>query len=126
MKKLFIWTNTTNIQNTPDYSSATAIMLVTFWTQPNFWIISDFSNSFNNKLKNLWTSKCSKANTLTQQIHSIHLKNTLSKNVTRLLACVLFSLGSIVKYWIYVIYGIGVLQPSKISKIEYFAKIVHD
>ena len=49
--------NTTNIQTAPDYSSATAIMLVILWIERNFWIISDCSNFFNNKLKNLWTRK---------------------------------------------------------------------
>ena len=44
---------------------------------------------------------------LTQQIHSIHLKNLFRKNVMRLLARVPFSLGSICKYWIYVIDDIG-------------------
>ena len=49
--------NTTNIQTAPDYSSATAVMLVIVWTEHDFCIISDCSNSFKNKLKNLWTSK---------------------------------------------------------------------
>ena len=46
-----------NIQTVPDYSSATAIILVIFRTERDFCIISDCSNSFNNKLKNLSTSK---------------------------------------------------------------------
>ena len=45
---------------------------------------------------------------LTQQIDSFHLKNLLKKNVVRLLVYVLFSLGSICKYWVYVIDDIGV------------------
>ena len=49
--------NTRNIQTAPYYSSATAIMLAIFWTERDFWIISDYRNSFNNKLKNLWTIK---------------------------------------------------------------------
>ena len=42
---------------------------------------------------------------LTQKIH---MKNSLRKNVIRLLVCVLFSLGSICKYRIYFIDDIGV------------------
>ena len=49
--------NTRNIQAASDYSSATAMMLVIFWTENNFCIISGCSNLFNSKLKNLWTSK---------------------------------------------------------------------
>ena len=45
---------------------------------------------------------------LTQQIDSFHLKNLLKKNVVRLLVYVLFSLGSICKYWVCVIDDIGV------------------
>ena len=45
--------NKRNIQTAPYYSSATAIMLAIFWTERDFWIISDYRNSFNNKLKNL-------------------------------------------------------------------------
>ena len=41
----------TNIQAAPDYSLATAIKLVIFWTERDFCIISDCRNSFNNKLK---------------------------------------------------------------------------
>ena len=36
--------STTNKQTTPDYSSATAIMLVIFWTESDFCIISDCRN----------------------------------------------------------------------------------
>ena len=42
-----------NIQTASDYLSATTIMLVIFWTEGNFCIISDCRTSFNNKLKNL-------------------------------------------------------------------------
>ena len=49
--------NTTSKQIPPDYSSVNARMLVIFWTERDFCIISDCMNSFNNKLKNLWTSK---------------------------------------------------------------------
>ena len=45
--------STTNKQTTPDYSSASALILVIFWTEHGFCIISDCRNSFNNKLKNL-------------------------------------------------------------------------
>ena len=45
--------NTRNIQTAPYYSSGTAIMLAIFSTERDFWIISDYRNSFNNKLKNL-------------------------------------------------------------------------
>ena len=44
--------NKTNIQTAPDYSSATAIMIVIFWTERDFCIISDCRNSFNNRLIN--------------------------------------------------------------------------
>ena len=43
----------TNIQTAPDYSSATAIMLVIFWTERDFCIVSDCRNKFSNKVKNL-------------------------------------------------------------------------
>ena len=43
-------------QVAPDYSSATAIMLVMLWTEHDFSLISECKNSFNNKLKNLQTS----------------------------------------------------------------------
>ena len=41
------------MQTARDYSSATAIMLVIFWTERDLYIISDCRNSFNNELKNL-------------------------------------------------------------------------
>ena len=49
--------NATNIQTAPDYSSASAIMLVILWTERDFCIIFDCRNSFNNKPKNLSISK---------------------------------------------------------------------
>ena len=94
--------NTTNITTAPDYSSGTAITLVMFWTELDICIISDFRNSFNNKLIN--KQKVS----VTQQIQSLHLENPLRANVIRLLVCVHFSLGSICKYWICVIDDIGI------------------
>ena len=45
--------NTANIQTTPDYSCASAIMLAIFWTEYDFFIISDCKNLFYYKLKNL-------------------------------------------------------------------------
>ena len=62
LKKLFIWTknqvehNTANMQTAPDYSPVTVIMLLIFWSECDFRIISDCSNSLN-QLKNLWTRK---------------------------------------------------------------------
>ena len=47
--------NSKNKQIAPDYSSATAIMLVIFWIEHDFCIISGCRDSFKNKLKNLWT-----------------------------------------------------------------------
>ena len=44
------------MQTAPDYSLATAIMLVIFETERDFCIVSDCSDLFNNKLKNLSTS----------------------------------------------------------------------
>ena len=44
--------NIKNKQTSPDYPSATAIILLIFWTERDFC-----RNSFNNKLKNLWTTK---------------------------------------------------------------------
>ena len=50
LKKLFIWTTKSgrtqhhNIQTAPDYSLATAIMLVIFWTEQDFCNISDCRN----------------------------------------------------------------------------------
>ena len=44
--------NATNIQTGPDYLSATVIILLIFWTERDFCIISDYRNSLNNKLKN--------------------------------------------------------------------------
>ena len=55
---------------------------------------------------------------LTQQIHSIHLKNLFRKNVMRLLARVPFSLGSICKYWIYVIDDIGLFTVLLLTIFE--------
>ena len=46
--------STTNLETATDYSSVTAIVLVIFWTERDFCIISDCRNSFNNKLKNAW------------------------------------------------------------------------
>ena len=40
------------MRTTPD-SSTPAMMLVTFWTEYDFWIISDCRDSFNIKLKKL-------------------------------------------------------------------------
>ena len=64
LKKLFIWTTKSGgtqhhkqTKTTSDYSSATGITLVIFWTERNYCIISDCRYSFNNKRKNLWTSK---------------------------------------------------------------------
>ena len=45
--------STTNLETATDYSSVTAIVLVIFWTERDFCIISDCRNSFNNKLKNV-------------------------------------------------------------------------
>ena len=55
---------------------------------------------------------------LTQQIHSIHLKNLFRKNVMRLLARVPFSLGSICKYWIYVVDDIGLFTVLLLTIFE--------
>ena len=55
-----------------------------------------------------WRFMNKKKISLTQQIRSLHLKNPLRKYVIRLLVCVPFLLGSICKYWIYVIDGIGI------------------
>ena len=55
---------------------------------------------------------------LTQQIHSIHLKNLFRKNVMRLLARVPFSLGSICKYWIYVIDDTGLFTVLLLTIFE--------
>ena len=55
---------------------------------------------------------------LTQQIHSVHLKNLFRKNVMRLLARVPFSLGSICKYWIYVIDDIGLFTVLLLTIFE--------
>ena len=63
LKKLFIWTTKSGEtqhhkqKTAPDCSSETAIMLLIFWTEHDFCIICDCKKSFNNKLKNLWTSK---------------------------------------------------------------------
>ena len=45
--------NTANVQTAPEYSSATATMLVIFWTESDFYIVFDCKNLFNNKPKNL-------------------------------------------------------------------------
>ena len=47
---------------------------------------------------------------LTQQMHNLHLKNPIRKNVIPLLVCVPFSLGSTCEYWIYVVDDIGVFK----------------
>ena len=56
---------------------------------------------------------------LTQQIHSLHLKNSLRRNVIRSLVCGPFPLASTCKYWIYVIDDIGLFPTlSNIKKIK--------
>ena len=55
---------------------------------------------------------------LTQQIHSVHLKNLFRKNVMRLLARVPFSLGSICKYWIYAIDDTGLFTVLLLTIFE--------
>ena len=57
-------------------------MLLIFWTERDFGITSDCKNSFNNKLKKFMNQQ---KISLTPQIHSLHLKNFLRKNVVRLL-----------------------------------------
>ena len=47
-------------------------------------------------------------NSLTQKIHSLYLKSPMKKSTKHLLVCACFSLGSICKYWIYVIDDMGV------------------
>ena len=44
--------NITKITTATDYSLATTIMLVTFWTELDFWIVPDCRNSFKSKLLN--------------------------------------------------------------------------
>ena len=50
---------TTQIQAAPDYSSATAIMLVIFWTERNFCIISDYRIYLTTNLKAYESAKYS-------------------------------------------------------------------
>ena len=108
LKKLFIWTinqadhNTTNLQTVPDYSSTTPLILVIFSTERDFCIISVAGIHSTTNLKTYEQAK----NFLNPAKHNLHLKNTLRKNVIRLLACVPFSLGS--KYWITCRWYIGV------------------
>ena len=71
------------------------------WFLHFFWL-QEFIQQQTSRLMN------KKEISLTQQIRSLHLKNPLRKYVIRLLLCVPFSLGSICKYWIYVINGIGI------------------
>ena len=78
-----------------------------FWTERDFCIISDCKNWFNKKLKTYEQIE------LTQQIHSIHLRNPLRKNVIPSLVCIPFSLVSICKYWIYVIDEMGVFSAKR-------------
>ena len=68
------------MQTAPDYSSATTKILVTFWSERDFYITSDCRNSFKNKLKLINKEKIY----LTQQIQSLELKNLFRKNIIRL------------------------------------------
>ena len=95
---------------------------LTFYTESDSWIIFDCRNSFNKKLRNLWTSK--KA-FLIQEIHSLYLKNPFRKNVIRLLVCGPFSPASICKHWTSIMMTQTCSQPSQISKMDYFAIIVN-
>ena len=81
------------------------------WLLPYFWF-QEFIQQQTFKLMNKQKIY------LTQQIHSIHLKNLFRKNVMRLLARVPFSLGSICKYWIYVIDDIGLFTVLLLTIFE--------
>ena len=96
---------------------------LTFYTESDSWIIFDCRNSFNKKLKNLWTSK---KTSLTQQIHCLHLKNPFRKNVKRLLVCGPFSPASICKYWTSMMMMTQACsQHSQISTMDYFAIMIN-
>ena len=71
--------NTANIQTTPDNSWASAIMLAIFWTEYDFFIISDCKNLFYNKLKNLWTNQKKKKERKNINPPNTHLKSPLRK-----------------------------------------------
>ena len=101
--KLFIWTTElggtqqTNKQTNKQTNCtwlATAIILVIYWAERDFCIISDCRNSFNNKFKNLFTSK--------KLFNPAKIQSppaeSLKEKCKRLLVCVPFSHGSIFKY----------------------------
>ena len=48
--------NTTNKVKAPGYSSETSIMLVIFWSEHYFYIISDYRNSFNENKPNIFSN----------------------------------------------------------------------
>ena len=98
--------STTNIQTAPDYSSATAIMLVILWTD------EIHSLHLKNSLTLSWRRPLSYRNQpidlLASQWAGFYMitasvMKELSKNVTRLLVCVPFLLRSICKYWNFIV-----------------------
>ena len=97
-QKNFIW-----------LSSATEIMLVILWTESDFCIISDCSNSINNKLKNFFNPVD----------HSLHQKNILRKNVKCLLACASYSHTEFMSW------HRRIQNHVKYSKLKLFTKIVN-
>ena len=95
LKKLFeiIYLNyKSKVNTTPQTNklhllfTVTARALVIFWTEHDFCIIFDC------RIHSTISLKTSEQATyfLTQQIHSLHLKNLLQKNVKRLLVRILF------------------------------------
>ena len=115
LKKFFIWN--TKLVGTQRYkqknfiwlSSATEIMLVILWTESDFCIISDCSNSINNKLKNFFNPVD----------HSLHQKNILRKNVKCLLACASYSHTEFMSW------HRRIQNHVKYSKLKLFTKIVN-
>ena len=81
------------------FLSATAIPQVIFWSENNFHLISDWRNSFNLKLKKLIKKQLvilySPTNTLRLSDKSVQIK------ILSIFSNVLFSLGSIYKYWVF-------------------------
>ena len=103
--KLFIWTvKSGGTHHHKQSNCAWSIMLVIFFYWKWFLHYFRLLEYIHSKLKNLWTCK----KFLQPSKCSLHLKNPLGKNIKRWLVRVPFSLGSLCKYWTYVIDHIGV------------------
>ena len=110
-KKLFIWTTKSGETQHHTHTNCTWLFIPNCinasdilhwkWFLHYFWLQKVTQRQI---LKIINKQKIS----LTQQLHSLHLKYHLRKNAIRLLVCVPFLLNSICKYGTYVIHDLGV------------------